>query len=146
MPLSKHYLDTHTQTITFEPEALGKALSDALPEVRFAVLMGSSVSGQVAPHSDVDIAFFTEGKVDMDFYNRVFDVCKDFFPGVRVDIGMLNGCEPVYGFEALKGRLLFCRDRETYLRFFSVTSREYKHQMFHYEKQMRYRMEARGEV
>ncbi len=146
MPLSKHYLDTNTNPVFFNPAELGKELEAACPEALFAYLMGSSVSGRVAPHSDVDLAFFTGGKVDMDFYNRVFDVCRDFFAGVRVDIGMLNGCEPVYGFEALKGRLLFCRDRETYLRFFSVTSREYEHRMFHYEKQRRYRMEAGGEV
>ena len=58
------------------------------------------------------------------------------------DIGILNGAEPIYRFEALKGRLLFCRDEERYLDFFSLTCREYESQIADYERQRRYRLEG----
>ena len=54
--------------------------------------------------------------------------------GVNVDLGVLNEKEPVYRFEALKGRLLFTRDLECRLHFYSLTCREYEHWMFHYDK------------
>jgi hypothetical protein len=38
----------------------------------------------------------------------------------------LNSAEPVYRFEALKGRLLFTRDHDFYIKFFSIASREYE--------------------
>lgn len=142
MPLSKRYLDTNTKPVFFDPDELGAALESACGEAVFAYLMGSSVSGEVKPHSDLDLAFYLTGKPELDLYDRVFDVCEGYVGGIRVDVGMLNGSEPVYRFEALKGRLLFCRDEEVWLRFYSVTCREYEHQMFHYEKQLLYRREA----
>ena len=60
-------------------------------------------------------------------------------PGAYCDIGFLNHAEPVYRFEALRGRLLFTRNVETYLRFFSLTCREYESQLADYERQYRYR-------
>ena len=59
--------------------------------------------------------------------------------GVRCDLGTLNGAEPVYRYEALKGKLLFVRDRERWLQFYSRTCRQYESQMFHYQKQLAYR-------
>jgi hypothetical protein len=48
----------------------------------------------------------------------------------------------VYRFEALKGRLLFARDRDFLAEFHSLTCREYETQMIHYARQRRYRLEA----
>ena len=63
-------------------------------------------------------------------------------PGGNGEIGFLNDAEPVYRFEALKGRLLFTRDRNEYLSFFALTCREYESQLVDYERQYRYRMGA----
>jgi thiamine monophosphate kinase len=67
-------------------------------------------------------------------------------PEVRCDAGILNSAEPVYRFEALKGRLLFVHDRVGYAAFYSLTCREYESQMASYERQRLYRQEARHAV
>ena len=142
MPLSKQYLAGNTRPVPFDPDTLGSILREGFPLVSFACLMGSAVNGVVAIGSDLDLAFYLNGKPDLGFYGRVPDVVAEAVPGVRVDFGILNHAEPVYRFEALKGRLLFVRDREIYLNFFSRTCREYEDQMHHYENQLRYRREA----
>ena len=146
MPISKRYLDEQTESVSFDVQALGHALEENCPEAIFGYLMGSSASGTVGPHSDVDIALFVSGATGLDFYKKVHDTCRLIFGDIRVDLGLLNNAEPVYRFESLKGRLLFCRDQEKWLRFYSVACREYEHQLFHYEKQHRYRLEAKNAV
>ena len=64
-------------------------------------------------------------------------------PRAEADVGFLNRAEPVYRFEALKGKVLFCRDQETYVKFFSLTCREYESQIADYERQRQYRIEAK---
>jgi predicted nucleotidyltransferase len=142
MPLSKHYLDLNTQTICFDCVALGTALREGIPEIEFALLMGSAKDGVVKPHSDIDIALYLRQPVTFLLYNKVEElVIKHLGSAVRVDIGILNRADPVYRFEALKGRLLFFRNDEIWLHFYSVTCREFETQMFHYERQRHYRLE-----
>lgn len=141
MPLSKHYIDVQTQRIQFDPVALGHAL-EKVAEVEFAVLMGSAKEGVVNPHSDVDIAVYLSVPLKVELYVKIAEcVTSQIGSDVRVDLGILNGADPVYRFEALKGRLLFYRDEEVWLNFYSVTCREFETQMVHYERQRRYRLE-----
>ena len=153
MPLSKHHIDTKPTDTPFDVDLLATRLQAELPQVVFAYLHGSSSgSGVVAAHSDLDIAVFVESTFwharssssteTSTIYDTVYRVAESIVPGVRCDLGILNGTEPVFRFEVLKGRLLFCRDQEQWLRFYSITSREYESQLFHYEKQRRYRLEA----
>jgi len=146
MPLSKHYLDVNTAPVSFDVHALGKALEQGCREVVFVYLLGSAQKGTVPPHGDVDLAFYLSGRPDLGFYDNVFEICRGILGDIRVDIGILNHAEPVYAFESLKGTLLFTRDEERWLTFYSVTCREYEHQLVHYEKQRRYRLEAKGAV
>ncbi len=153
MGLSKRYLDTKADPSPFDPDRLAEALEAVLPEVSFAYLHGSAAGGVVPPHSDLDLAMFVDpalspdrsgvpGDLRLSLYARIAEVAESEVPGVRCDLGFLNGTEPVYRFEVLKGRLLFCRDRELWLSFYSLTCREYESQLFHYERQRRYRLEA----
>lgn len=140
MPLSKHYLDTNTESVSFDVDLLAATLRKSLKKVEFAYLMGSSRNGVVHPHSDLDIAVFLNDTTDRRrVYGHIVDTCEEEVPGVRCDLGILNSAEPIYRYEALKGHLLFYHDRETWLRFYSITCREYEHQLFHYEKQHRFR-------
>jgi len=142
MPLSKHYLDLNTQRVCFDSVALGNALREGLPEIEFALLLGSAKDGVVKPHSDIDLAFYVSQPITSAFYNKVEElVVNHLGSAVRIDIGILNKADPVYRFEALKGRLLFFRDEEIWLHFYSVTCREFETQMFHYERQRHYRRE-----
>jgi hypothetical protein len=80
--------------------------------------------------------------VTLDLYARLQDAVARVAPGPRCDIGVLGGAEPVYRYEALGGRLLFARDRDSYLELYSLTCRQYEAQMLDYERQFRYRTGA----
>jgi predicted nucleotidyltransferase len=142
MGISKKYLSENFVPVRFDPDQLASALEEQLSEVDFCFLMGSSVSGAVPAYSDLDLAFYLSEKPSYKFYGKAMDVVRRVVPDVRCDVGILNSAEPVYRFEALKGTLLFTRDEERYITFFSRTCREYESQMFDYERQRRYRREA----
>ena len=151
MPLSKHHIDTQTVATPLDLDRLGSSLEAELPQVLFAYLHGSAAeSGVVPAHSDLDIALFLDpagastAELLSAVYAGVARVTEFFAPGVRCDIGILNGAEPVFRFEVLKGRLLFCRDQEQWLRFYSLTCREYESRIYHYERQRRYRIEVQS--
>jgi len=142
MGLSRKHLAENIVPVTFDPDRLGAVLMEHLPEVDFCFLMGSAVSGTVEAYSDLDLACFLSEKPAYAFYTKTIEAVHSVVPNVRVDVGVLNSAEPIYRFEALKGRLLFARDKEHYLTFYSRTCREYESQMFDYERQRRYRKEA----
>ena len=146
MGISNRHLNTHEGDIAFNLEALAEKIRLNVPGVSFCLLMGSAVNGVVKEGSDIDLACYLDEPASLDFYAVMADAVGKVLPSVRCDIGILNRAEPVYRFEALKGRLLFVRDMETYAEFFSRTCREYESQMFDYERQKRYRMEAKHAV
>lgn len=119
--------------------ALGRALRRACPEALFALLHGSARTGVVQPGSDLDIALLLKGKPTLLLYQRVWDAVAQLAPQVACDLGILNGADPIYCFEALRGRLLFARRRQAYLTFFSNTCRAYERQIAEYQRQRHYR-------
>ncbi len=142
MGLSKKYLEMNSATVIFSIEKLAQAIYDEMPEAVFAYLLGSSVQGQVKPFSDLDLALYLSEKPSLAILSKAQKICEAQVGQVRCDIGILNNAEPVYRFEAIKGRLLFAREQEIWLRFYSITCREYETQMYHYEKQRLYRLEV----
>jgi len=138
--LSKRYLSDRREPVEFDPAALGTALRKACEEILFALLMGSARDGHVAVGSDLDLALYLEVPPSLRVVARVQDIAASFAPGVYCDVGFLRNTEPVFRFEALKGRLLFTRDQELFLRFFSLTCREYESQLASYARQYSYRM------
>jgi len=144
MGLARAYLSTHSEALDFSVKELGAGIEQACPEVVFAFLMGSAANGQVAVGSDLDVALYVEGQPSWETLRKVDAVVEAALPGVHCDPGFLNQDEPVYRFQALKGRLLFVRALEVYLRFYSLTCREYESQMADYKRQWRYRVENRS--
>jgi predicted nucleotidyltransferase len=143
MGLSKRHLSANSAPVSFDIEILAKAIAEAAPEAVFAYLFGSSAPDlTVRPGSDLDLALFLDRPSSLELYQRVEEACAKSVGEVRCDIGILNGAEPVFRMEALKGHLLFKRDEERWLRFYSLTCREYESQIFHYKKQLNYRREA----
>jgi predicted nucleotidyltransferase len=145
MPLSKHYLDTQEEAIPVETEAIAQRLMADFPQIAFALLLGSAAGGVIAPHRDLDLAVFCTEPLSLEQRASLIGAIEDLHRGVRCDLGILNAAEPVYRFETLQGRLLFTRDEELWLRFFSATCREYESQMFHYDRQRRYRLANRSD-
>jgi len=103
--------------------------------------VGSAARGVILAHGDLDLAVYCAEPLSLQQRIAVTGSVSDLHQGVRCDLGILNRAEPVFRFESLKGRLLFARDEETWLRFYSTTCREYESQMVHYERQRRYRLE-----
>ena len=146
MGLSKEHLNNNDVAVTFDPDLLAGRLKSELAEVSFCLLMGSAKDGVVQPRSDLDLAFYTDGKPGLDFFVRAEKIVGDAVPGVRCDIGILNRAEPIFQFESLKGRLLFARDMKKYAGFFSLACRQYESQIADYKRQLTYRLEAHGEI
>jgi len=147
MSLSKKHLNTNPEAVAFDLNMISARLKSALPEISFALLLGSAQDGLVKARSDFDLAVYLQPyRPDLDLYGAIDAALADLLPGVRIDIGFLNKAEPVYRFESLKGTLLFARDRELYARFFSLTCREYESQMASYERQLKYRKQAKHAV
>ncbi|MBW8014690.1 MAG: nucleotidyltransferase domain-containing protein [Planctomycetes bacterium] len=126
----------------FDTDKLSNALQSACPGVIFAFLHGSAKDGCVNPGSDIDIALYLSGAASLEIYTAAADAVRQVSPDAEPDIGILNNAEPIYRFEALKGKLLFSRDMETYLYFFSLTCREYESQIADYQRQHKYRLQA----
>ncbi|MEI8138474.1 MAG: hypothetical protein WCI03_01250 [bacterium] len=144
MSLSKREYKTGTEAVSFDPLALGVALREECPEVDFALLMGSSRDGRIPPGGDLDLALSLQKRLTFELHERVAKVVGRFAPGVDIDVGHFDKTEPVYRFEALKGRLLFARDQERYLSSFSFACREYESQMRDYERQASYRLQRKS--
>jgi len=141
MPLSKHYLDTHEVEVPVNREAIVDCLAREFPEVVFALLHGSAKSGVIRRHSDLDLAVYAEPPLSGERFLELTCQVSDLHRGIRCDLGLLKGADPVYAFEALKGILVYCRSKETYVRFFSETCRRYEETMAAYDRQLVYRRE-----
>ncbi len=124
---------------TFDVDGLAQALAAACTEVRFALLLGSARDGVVKPGADVDVALYAPGSSPLPILRQAMETIAER-TGADPDVGWLATSEPVYRFEALNGRLLFCRDRYEYAAFFSLTCREYESQIADYERQRSYRL------
>jgi hypothetical protein len=145
MSLSRREAKSRQAAVTFDTGVLGAALRDGCPEVDFALLLGSARDGHIPPGGDLDLAVNPKGGLTLALVGRITAVAQLLAPGCDVDVGCFNRAEPVYRFEALRGRLLFARDRGRFWDAFSLACREYESQMRDYERQARYRLE-RNEV
>lgn len=145
MSLSKREFKTGGEPVIFDPLALGEALRMECPEVDFVLLMGSGRDGRIPAGGDLDLAVGMQERLTYELRKRIATVAGRLAPGVDVDLGLFDRAEPVYRFEALKGRLLFTRDQERFLAAYSLACREYESQMLDYERQALYRLQ-RNEV
>jgi|SRR5579884_619388 predicted nucleotidyltransferase len=95
------------------------------PGILFALLFGSARDG-VLPKadSDIDIAVYLDHEPDLEERARILGFVQDAVGSDRVDLVFLNITDnAILQREALKGRLLVCRDREAYAAFFSLADR-----------------------
>jgi predicted nucleotidyltransferase len=98
---------------------------DSEPGILFALLFGSARDG-VLPRadSDIDVAMYLDHEPDLDERARILGHVQDAVGSDRVDLVFLNLTDnAILQREALKGRLLVCRDREAYAAFFSLADR-----------------------
>jgi len=143
MSLSRREINNGKAPVDFNPDVLAVALRDGCPEILFAILMGSARDGRIPPGGDLDIAVSLESGLTLALLERISTIAQRVLPGVEVDVGCFDRAEPVYRFEALKGRLLFARDNDRFLEAYSLACREYENQIYDYERQARYRLQRK---
>lgn len=84
------------------------------PELRFAVLFGSSATGRARPSSDLDIAVWASVPLDA-AHKQALIARLAQLTGRPVDLVDLRSAGVLVTREALtRGRLLFCRDTGAY--------------------------------
>ncbi len=108
----------------FDTNRLAHTL-DSEPCILFALLFGSARDG-VLPKadSDIDVAIYLDHEPNLDERARILGLVQDAAGSDRVDLVLLNITDnAILQREALKGRLLVCRDREAYAAFFSLADR-----------------------
>lgn len=143
MSLSRREANKSVAPVDFNPNVLGTALRAGCPEMLFALLLGSARDGHIPPGGDLDIAVSLESGLNLTLMERITAIAQRVLPDIDIDIGCFDRAEPVYRFEALKGRLLFARDNDRFLDAYSLACREYESQMYDYERQARYRLQRK---
>ena len=105
-------------------ERLKEALT-GVAGIEFALVFGSARDGRLPKvDSDLDVAVYLDHTPDFDERVHLLGIIQDALLIERVDLVFLNVTENVtLQREALKGRLLICRDPELYASFFSLTDR-----------------------
>lgn len=107
---------------------------DLIQGISFAVHFGSSVSGTVPDSSDIDIAVYFKTIPDIDARCEIIGRLQDGLAFEKIDLTVLNTAPVFLAFEVLKGRMVLCKDRESYESFFSYTCRMYEDEMMRIEK------------
>jgi len=96
---------------------LAARLAEA-PELRFALLFGSRVTGRARPDSDWDLAIYLRDGLEPAERAAVRDrLVAAIEPGDRVDLVILNDAPPLLAHRALCGEKLFSRDEVAFVRF-----------------------------
>jgi len=113
---------------------------DPVEGLSFTFYFGSSVSGIVPRGSDVDIAVYFKTIQDLDARCEIIGRLQDGLAFEKVDLTVLNTAPVFLTFEALKGKMVLCKDRESYETFFSYTCRMYEDEMIRMEKASGYKI------
>ena len=97
----------------------------AAATIQFSLLFGSGRNGRLPKiDSDIDVAVYLDHEPDLDERLYLLGLIQDSVKTDRVDLVFLNVTDNVtLQREALKGRLLSCRDPEAYASFFSLADR-----------------------
>lgn len=131
MHLAKHQINV-----------LSAKLKEGVPEIRFAYLFGSSVSGTYKTTSDIDIAVYLDEEVNkLDVVSRIISIAEEVLSQRLIDLIILNDAGVIIAMEVLKGRLLYIRnDSEGFHSgFYTLTCRKYEDHMIMMKKQLKYR-------
>ncbi len=106
---------------------------EADPNIVSAWAFGSAKNGLVREGGDLDIGilFYKTPLLD-ELADLRADIQKTL--GIdEIDLLALNSLDSITKFEAISGRLLFCRNMEKRAGFVSLTAREYEYDMAYLE-------------
>ncbi len=100
---------------------------------------GSAQDGHISEGGDLDIGILFESPPSLD---ELAELRSDLQQALRfdeIDLVALNRANPLLRFEALSGRLIFCRDLVSRADFASLTAREYEDEMAQLRLALSYR-------
>lgn len=108
------------------------------PQVVTAWLFGSAHRGMMRPDSDIDIAVLFDSPPLLD---ELFDLRTDLqlaLPFAEIDlVALRDDSHPILRFEAVSGKLLFCRNISRRVEFVSLAAREYEDAMVMVQRYMK---------
>jgi uncharacterized protein len=113
---------------TVDLEAAGRVVG-SFPNIVSAWVFGSSKDGQAREGSDLDIGLLFAGKPTLGELASLRADLQTALEFDEIDLSPLNEASSILRFEAICGRLLFCRDTGRRAEFASLTAREYEHDM-----------------
>ncbi|HEY7495517.1 MAG TPA: nucleotidyltransferase domain-containing protein [Candidatus Tectomicrobia bacterium] len=119
----------------------------SMPGVLAAWVFGSAQEGHIHAGGDLDVGVLFVAPPTLD---ELADLRADLQRAVQfdnIDLVVLNAASPILRFEAVSGRLLFCRDAARRAAFVSLTAREYEESMAMVQRALAERaMAKRGAV
>ena len=116
-------------TLDFEKLTAVFAADD---RIVLAVLFGSSQYGNVRAGGDVDIGvLFAKPFAPEEFFQFYLELSGKLPEIAELDLTDLGQAGSILAFEALRGRILFVRNRETAAAFASRVAREYEDDRLH---------------
>ncbi len=121
---------------------LGKRLKSGFPQIAFALIFGSAVTGKFSDSSDIDVAVFLKPeKRSPELIAGIIGVTEEVISGYSCDLLILNNAGELIAMEALKGKIIFIRDSalDDYADFYSLTCRLYEDRQAWMKKQLKYR-------
>jgi len=127
---------------SFDPNRLASEIEARFPEVLFAYLFGSAVSGSIRPEGDIDVAIWIDDMADrMELIPEITGVVESLTGGTDCDLIFLNNAGANLAFEVLQGTILFIREdvRDKHALFYSRVCREYEDNLVFMSKQLQYR-------
>lgn len=107
-------------------------------------LFGSYTTARTTPASDIDVGVLTERELDWEELLDLRDRLESVVCASDVDVTDVEAADPILAFEAVRGELLYCRDRARTAAAVSLIAREYESAMELIERGMRYRADLRG--
>jgi len=106
--------------------ARARPIFEGRPNVVLAWAFGSARDGQVRSGGDLDVAVLFATAPGLDELADLRADLQQLLGHEEVDLVVLNRAPSILAFEAVSGRLLYCRDRDAQAAFVSLTARQYE--------------------
>jgi predicted nucleotidyltransferase len=115
-------------SVVVDDKAAAECLA-GFPGIVAAWVFGSAKGGVVRSNGDIDVALLLDHKPSLDELAAVRAALQDALHFDNIDLVPVNDTSPILRFEAVSGKLIFCRNRLALTAFVSLTAREYESDM-----------------
>jgi predicted nucleotidyltransferase len=121
---------------------LAKAFLIDEPKVKFAYLFGSHANGQAGPLSDIDLAVYLDGRLDLFKWRlRLMDALAGVLKSENFDLVVLNNAPILLSYEVISNGIVLKDDRQRRVMYESRTLRDYLDTAYLRDVQRRYLLE-----